>query len=257
MAASLEAICNLALSHLGIAKTVTVLATDATPESIACNQFMEQVIDEVLRDFPWPFATSYATLLLVEEDPTVEWDYSYRLPSDCRFVRRIVQDDSSRNETRQSRAPFRIVRDADSTEYSAATTYAIGDYAKITTGVTIVWYVCIQAGTAQNPATATTYWTVMTGVPPQLLLTDRVDCEIEYTVDVTDPREFPPDFVQAVAAKLAFYTAPRLAQDETGKTGERPMALYVWLLSRAKANAANEEAPDDPQPSEFERSRTL
>lgn len=257
MAASLEAIANFALSHLGVAKTITALATDATPESIACNQFMDQVIDEVLRDFGWPFATAYATLLLVEEDPTVEWDYSYRLPSDCRFVRRIVQADSSRNETRQSRAPFRIVRDAASTAWSGATTYAVGDYAKLTSGATITWYVCIQAGTNQNPATQTAYWTAITGTPPQLLLTDKVDCEIEYTVDVTDPREFPPDFVQAVAAKLAFYVAPRLTQDESGKTGERPLALYSWLLSRAQANAANEEVPDDPQPSEFERSRNM
>ena len=255
MAASKEAICNLALSHLGVAKTITALATGATPESIACNQFYDQALEEVLRATAWPFATAFATLELVKVAPTVEWDYSYRLPADCRFVRRIVQPDSSRNETRQSRAPFRLVRDTASTAWSGATAYTVGQYASLTSAGVTTWYRAIQAGTNQNPATQPAYWTAITGTPPQLLLTDRVDAEIEYTMAVTDPREFSGDFAQALAALLAVYIAPRLTQDETGQRAKHPRELYSWLIGRAWANAANEEVVDDPQPSEFERAR--
>lgn len=255
MAASLEAICNLSLSHLGVAKVVTDIDTDNTPESVACLLFIDQVIEEALRAFAWPFATSYATLALVQEDPTVEWGYSYRLPADCRFVRRIVQENSDRNETRQSRAPFRIVRDNVSTAWSGATAYTTGQYASVTTGGVTTWYRALQDGTNQDPTTQAAYWVAITGTPPQLLLCDREDVEIEYTVDVSDVREFPSDFTQAIAALLAFYIAPRVCQDETGKSGQRPFQLYGWLIARAQANAANEEVPDDPQPSEFERVR--
>lgn len=252
-----ESICNRALSHLGIAKTISDLDADGTAESIALLQFYEPSVRQVLRDFAWPFATAFATLDLVEEDPTVEWDYSYRLPSDCLTVRRIVQPDSSRNETRQSRAPWRIVRDAASTAWDSGTTYAVGEYVSATVDGARVWYVCIQAGTNQNPTTQTAYWTALTGAPPKLLLTDKVDAQIEYTAYVDDILEYEEDFIEALAARLAAMAAPRLTQDETGKTAQRPLQLYSWLISRAQANAANEEQPDDPQPSEFERARNM
>lgn len=109
MASSTD-IANFALSHIGTAKEISDLDSDTSQEGKVCRRYYETARDEMLRDFSWPFATAFATLSLVDEDPTEEWSFSYRYPSDCLFVRRIVSGD--RNDTRQSRIAYRIVQDA-------------------------------------------------------------------------------------------------------------------------------------------------
>jgi hypothetical protein len=46
---------------------------------------------------------------LVEEDPTVEWAFSYRYPSNCLQLKRIFS--GIRNDNQDSKIPFRISRD--------------------------------------------------------------------------------------------------------------------------------------------------
>ncbi len=108
MADSDTAICNLALSHLGINKEIANLDTERTTEAAACRRFFEQLRDQTLRDFPWTFATKIRTLSLVEEDPNDEWSFSYQVPNDCLKARRILS--GIRNDTRQSRVPYKIVK---------------------------------------------------------------------------------------------------------------------------------------------------
>jgi len=107
--ASKVGILNLALGHLGIDGTVANMATESSEEAIAGRMFYDVARDEVLRGFPWPFATRFAILALVEVEPTTEWGYSYRYPSDCLNLHRILS--GIRNDTRQSRAPFKIASD--------------------------------------------------------------------------------------------------------------------------------------------------
>lgn len=103
-------ICNLALSHLGIAKEVQNLENDAGQEAQACRRFYDNARDETLRDFPWSFATKFATLAVVEDAVTTdEWTYAYRYPTDALKIRRILS--GSRNDSRQSRVPYKIVQD--------------------------------------------------------------------------------------------------------------------------------------------------
>ncbi len=83
-------ICNMALAHVGHTQFIANLETEQSNEANVCGLFYEQARDFVLEDYPWPFATRYATLNLIEEDPNNDWDYSYRYPSDCVFVRRLV-----------------------------------------------------------------------------------------------------------------------------------------------------------------------
>lgn len=82
-------ICNMALVHLGQTKFIAAL-TERSPAASLCNQLYPQARNFALEDFPWGFANKYAVLGLVEEDPNDDWDYSYRYPSDCVAVRRIV-----------------------------------------------------------------------------------------------------------------------------------------------------------------------
>lgn len=75
--------------------------------------------------------------------------------------------------------------------------------------------------------------------------------EFWVTVDVTDTEQYPPDFVQAFALKLAAWIAPRITNGDESKLGERALRLYAYQLSIARANAANEQDLGQPIDSEF------
>lgn len=109
MASNTE-ISNLALAHLGIGKRIANLTTEQSQEAAVCRVFYETSLDEILRDFAWPFATKFVALGLVEEDPTTEWAFSYRYPSDCLDLRRIFS--GVRDDSRQSRVPYKLGQDA-------------------------------------------------------------------------------------------------------------------------------------------------
>lgn len=84
-------ICNMALGHLGHTKFIAAL-TERSLAADLCGLYYEPARNYVLEDYPWPEATKYAALGLVEEDPNDDWDYSYRYPSDCLFARRLVTE---------------------------------------------------------------------------------------------------------------------------------------------------------------------
>lgn len=100
---------NMALGHMGVGKVIANLDTEPSREAIAARTFYETARDEVFRDFSWPFASKTGTLALVAENPTTEWGYAYRLPSDCVMFRKISS--GIYNDTRQSRVPFQIFAD--------------------------------------------------------------------------------------------------------------------------------------------------
>lgn len=104
-------LCNMALRHVAVSQELQDVTSDKTKAAQACRRFYDQVIGEVLRAFPWPFATATVNLTLVASDPTTEWLYSYRYPSDCLFARRILNG-VSRIEQPDTRIRFRLQRDA-------------------------------------------------------------------------------------------------------------------------------------------------
>jgi len=109
MASSLTEIANLAISHLGTGKEIASL-TENSEEASVCNRFIDHARRSTLRDSNWPFATVFLAAGLVESEPTNEWNYSYRYPADCLRLRRVLS--GIRNDTHQSRVPFRMTRDA-------------------------------------------------------------------------------------------------------------------------------------------------
>jgi hypothetical protein len=110
MAGSKTDIANMAISHLGVGKEIGNLDTENSQEANSCRRFYDTAREAVLRDAPWPFATTRRALALIATDPNDEWNYSYRYPSDCLFLRRILS--GVRNDSRQSRAPYKLERDA-------------------------------------------------------------------------------------------------------------------------------------------------
>ncbi len=106
---SVASICNMALSHLGVGKTITNLDTDETPEGDALNVFYTTARRKLLK-FPFGFNERTTDPALVEEDPTTEWGYSYRMPTGALKVSRFLS--GLRKDSRDSRVDFRLVGDA-------------------------------------------------------------------------------------------------------------------------------------------------
>jgi hypothetical protein len=112
--ASKTQIANMALSRIGVSKLIANVATETSREAIQSRLLMDEDIRYVLRDFPWPWATQYATLALVagtsSENAVSDWRYAYRYPTDCLFARRIVIPTVGRRDANPP--PFRIGRDS-------------------------------------------------------------------------------------------------------------------------------------------------
>lgn len=127
MATSTE-IANLALSHLGAGVTIADIDSEESAEALACRAFYDQARKQTLRDFAWPWATKFADLGLVASSPTDEWAYEYTYPADCVKMRRIFS--GARNDSRQSRVPYRVV-------YGTASTSIYTDVASATAEYTV------------------------------------------------------------------------------------------------------------------------
>lgn len=87
-------LANMALNIIGIGQEIEDLAA-TTALARTCNRWLPVVLEDVLSDFEWGFATIRAPLELVEAftdatDPDIEWAYSYGRPNTCIVARRIV-----------------------------------------------------------------------------------------------------------------------------------------------------------------------
>lgn len=162
MATSEEQICNMALGHVGHTQFIDDLDSEQSNETAVCNMYYEQARDFVLEAFPWSEAKAYFTLGLVEEDPNDDWDYSYRYPSDCLFVRRIV---SALGKSDPNPPPYEIGSDDTGKLIYTDQEDAIIEYTKTLTDVAqfrptlvmaISWYLAalICPGLAKDPKQA-------------------------------------------------------------------------------------------------------
>ncbi|CAI3798669.1 hypothetical protein GLGCALEP_02144 [Pseudomonas sp. MM221] len=83
-------ICNMALFRIGNGMRIDDLEENSQPARI-CKQFYESSRDFVLRaDCDWGFATAFAQLAEVADNPNPEYPFAYAVPNDCMRVRRIV-----------------------------------------------------------------------------------------------------------------------------------------------------------------------
>jgi len=115
MASSNTEIANLAIAHLGNGKEIANLETENSAEARAVRRFYNTARQATLHDFAWPFATQYANLALVSSvgdsgHPTDQYTYSYRYPSGCLMLRRIIS--TTRNDNRQTRIEYKIAQDS-------------------------------------------------------------------------------------------------------------------------------------------------
>lgn len=115
-------VCNIALSRIGISKVIGSLGSDLSEEAAQMRLHYSIELEATLRAYPWAFATKYdSALVLVVGTATVpvndDWQYAYRPPIDCVFVRRIVNEKAGIQRTFDPQPPmFRIGQNAAGTE---------------------------------------------------------------------------------------------------------------------------------------------
>jgi len=92
-------IANMALSHIGSGAEIENLDTDPSEQAAACRVNFNLVLGTLLEDFDWWFCRKIVALGLVALNPNSEWLFSYRWPSDCKKLLRILsgqrEDDES------------------------------------------------------------------------------------------------------------------------------------------------------------------
>lgn len=111
MATSENDIANKALRHLGVTQTVSDFRAQTSKEAKAILAAYDDVIETVLRDAPWPFATRMVDLVETL-DTSSEYEFVYAYPADCVTFRRIVS--GLRPDTKQSQVKYRIISTATS-----------------------------------------------------------------------------------------------------------------------------------------------
>ena len=105
MSSSTE-ICNLALGHVGVSKSIANVETENSTEANSCRRFYDLAVSFLQRDFPYAVHTVEAALGLVQEDPNTEYQYEYQYPSDCQKINFLLS--GQRNDTRQSRPHYKL-----------------------------------------------------------------------------------------------------------------------------------------------------
>ena len=213
MALTEVAICNMALSRLGISRVLTgdvdgtlAACTDSTVAKAMLDIWYPRKRNALLEMYPWSFALKYATLVLNDDgDGEIwedEWDYAYTYPSDCLRMRRFVTDTG--------------------------------------TG----WYL---TGYQESYRFRPEPWPFVVGThgtpPVKVIFTDVTtsDADVEYTALVTDAGLFPEDFSSGLAWLLSAEVARPMSVDNKRAMEAEQAAQYI--LSAAAASNKNEQEP--------------
>lgn len=98
----------MALGRIGVSQPIADVDTEHSAAAIQCRTYYDQAVKFCLEKFPWPFATSYRVVSLVAADPVSDWEFAYRYPTDCLFVRRIVTE---LGRSDPNPPPFRVGQD--------------------------------------------------------------------------------------------------------------------------------------------------
>ena len=213
---------NLALRFLGQAKTIGAF-TERSTEAGLCQAWYYNARDEVLREWEWEFARAYQQLEFLTNNPTSEWLYSYRYPSNVLFLRRLVGGKRSESETLVDQVKYEIATDASGRVIYTNYNQSNGWWQNLTQSV---------------PTVAPTIWA-------------------EYTLrgENIDVGAFTPEFCTALAAKLAYYIAPALTSGDPKGLGKAAWNAYLVAMSRAAGADKSEQRPELPPESEFIRAR--
>jgi hypothetical protein len=202
-------IYNAALGRVGSSETIAA-PTDRTVAAQTCNKFYDACRQEVLRAFPWPFATRSVALARIAEATFPGWGYVYQVPNDCLRVL-VVTDEGG----------LRFYR----------SWYALGGLRNDSgMGYRLPWKIALREDGAR-----------------QVILADITSAYAFFTYDVTNTGAFPVDFASVLAWRLAMEIGgPLQARRDLIDAAE---ARYGGWFARTAATALNEGRDDTVQES--------
>lgn len=205
--ASKTDIFNLALYK--IAQSIAIPAvTDESKAADVMNRLWEPMRDLVLTDRVWPWAMRAQALALQVEPPQYGWAYRYAYPNDC-LTAYAVTDTSGIGA-----AGGRLTR------------FANADY------LASVW------------GSGAFDWETSFGTQGTSINTNVAGALLVYLVRVDDVGRYPPQFVNAMACRLAAEAAPPLVGDVGLNSKQQLLNEYAYALTAAGAHAMNESRHD-------------
>jgi len=99
-------IFNLALGALLLSRRIIDTETETNNEVIVLRTHYDVAFRSSLQDMDLDSTSSQAVLSLIEVKPNNLWQYSYRYPSECVFLRRIQSNQIA--DQRYTRIPLRV-----------------------------------------------------------------------------------------------------------------------------------------------------
>lgn len=216
-------VVNWALIRIG-AQTITNLTTDQSREAQAVRLIFEDELQSVLRDFPWGFATKYATPTVVGGTAATavngDWQYSYRLPTDAVFVRRPVT--ALKRAYDKDTPTFHVSRDATGQLLFTNQTPAVIEYTARLDGVVAL------ADAVFRDAFA---WRLAASLAPSLA-----------QIDPSKPEQ------QGRGPNFDGKDPARITRQMRENTAQWAWRMYQFTLSTAKKDDANEQQQDRTNP---------
>lgn len=106
-------ICNMAVSHCGIATEISDIEIDRSIEAVKCRLYYDDCVELLLEMLPWPFAETRFTLSDIGTPPS-DWDYRYAYPNTCKRINKIVNPYKRTPDTINDEIEYKIIDIADS-----------------------------------------------------------------------------------------------------------------------------------------------
>lgn len=99
-------IYNLALGALLLTRRINDIDADNSTEVKVLNTHWDTALQSTLEDMDLDGTSSTKVLELITENPTIHWQYAYKYPTDCTFLRRIQNYDLK--DVRSNQIPRRV-----------------------------------------------------------------------------------------------------------------------------------------------------
>ena len=258
MAASVEALCNMALGYLGETPSIVAVATDQTANARAFRTFYEPTRDWLLQQTPWNFATRYFSLIgqtgtgtaavtggnvltfSADQDANVDTGDTITIgTTDYVLGARTSGLIWATTGANVSASAFTIVKQVtENPTDDWAYGYRLPD---------AVWQTRRLVDGNRMPIAANRpVFRVGNDGTYNVLYTDYSDpVTVEYTAKVTDVTQFSPVFDNALSAFLAFYVAPLVTKGDPSNLGMRAMQMGQAFIADAVAIDGNQRVMDD------------
>jgi hypothetical protein len=227
-------ISNLALVHLGVGKQISDLDTDESSQAQSLRTVFDYWMKTVLCGYNWLFATAYVNIEPIQVFPNQEWNFAYRYPADCLFLRRFWN--GTHLDDRTNMIPFVFDNDAQGKRILS----------NFGPGTAVSSAISNMTPPIPVPTPPSSFFAVSAG--------DITPC-IEYTQDFKEIKYFPPEFIWGFSLMLAGWVAPTMPNVGMVDLREKNLNLGSIAMQAAMAHDRMEARPPFQLIGELTKSR--